>query len=167
MATLVQPEVAAEIIGSAFDVLSDRHPAAEQVQGALAGLRLVRQAIHEHAGYAAMRQFDDWLFEQVEQRRHQAILRGATVPVGPVPEVTSGTARASQIVRDAVFSCFFLNAHAPGNSLLLTGSGALLDAIEEAQGALPDWPVLMDAIQIEDERGVLEETAGGGMIRLQ
>ena len=121
----------------------------------VAGLQLVREAVSEHAGYAALRQYDDWLGEQLATRRRRR-LRSGEGPGVILPLPADTPLRPIQIVREAVQSCFLLNGHAPGNALLLVASESLLDGIVDSVGlpARDDLLAALDAGPERDEEAV-------------
>jgi hypothetical protein len=147
MATHVEPQQAAEIIGSASESLRERHDHADRAHAALAGLRLIRQAYLDQAGYDAMRQYEDWLRERLGEHERRMLLATGDRGLSAFPAAGEGCYRAVQIVCDAVCSCFFLNAYAADNGLLLAASDALLESLVEQAEGVPAWPLLVTGME--------------------
>jgi hypothetical protein len=147
--TTVLPQHAALVIDGALALARARHPRGDVAAASLAGLALVRNTVAEHAGYAAMRQYDDWLVEQLAERRRRRPAAAAAVVELPAP--AGAPWRPVQIVREAVQSCLLMNGHAPGNTLLLAASEALLDGVIADVG-LPDRDSLVTALDARPER---------------
>ncbi len=146
MANSVNPTLAVDLVRGAADLLRPRHTDADIALGAMAGLGLLRGVILEQAGYNAMRQLDDWLRAQLEERR---AVRGQTTARGEppaLPEPGPGFHRAATIMKDAVYTCLFFHPHAPGNELLLAAAGSLVDLVVEGLGQVPSWAAVHEAL---------------------
>lgn len=151
MTTQIEPRHAALVIEGALAIARASHDAPAVAAASLSGLSLVRQAVSEHAGYAALRQYDDWLGEQLASRRRRHMRTGDAQGVA-LPEPATTPWRPVQIMREAVQSCFLLNGHADGNSLLLVASESLLDGVISSVGGFPDTDALLAALDAGPER---------------
>jgi hypothetical protein len=112
----------------------------------MAGLGLLRGVILEQAGYNAMRQLDDWLRTQLDERRVRRSPAGVEAGMASLPEPGPGFHRAATVMKDAVYTCLFFHPHAPGNELLLAAAGALVDLVVETLGEVPSWAAVHDAL---------------------
>jgi hypothetical protein len=164
MAMTIQPTSATEIIGTAFSLIGQRCNGDSRALAAIAGLRLIRSTIAEHAGYGATCQLDEWLAATVARARRNL---NRKLPVVPLPASTEASYGADLIARDAVLSCFFLNGEADDNNLILAAADALVEALTGALGGPPPWDALFTKLQEEEPAGTLESGAGHRMIMLQ
>ena len=164
MPGVVQPGDAAAIVGSALEIIGQRHDARSRALATVSALRLIRSTIQEHAGLGATRQFDEWLADRVDDHRRQLDRK---LPVMKLPDAKAAAYRADLIARDAVLSCFFLNGQTPDNTLILTAAGTLVDALAAALGGPPAWDLLLARLQEEEPEGSLDLAASSGMIMLQ
>jgi hypothetical protein len=164
MAMTIQPTSATDIIGAAFSLIGQRCNGAANALAAIAGLRLIRSTIAEHAGYGATCQLDEWLASTVARARRNLDRK---LPVVPLPTSAQASYGADLIARDAVLSCFFLNGEADDNNLILAAADALLAALTGALRGPPSWDALLARLQEEEPAATLEGGAGQRMIMLQ
>jgi hypothetical protein len=163
MATSVTPQQAALVIRSALDLVRARSSAQDTAYAAIAGLRLIRANVLEHAGYAAMRQVDDWLFESLSERRRQCLISRGRVGDATLPEPGGGAAGASIILCDAVLSCFFLN-YEGGNAPMLVAADNLLEALIASVEGLPAWGDLIDVLTAGIDEDAFEGDQATGLV---
>lgn len=133
---------------------------------ALAGLRA---ELARESGYRAMRQFDDWLFENLTRRRLRRVAFGGPARVD-LPEDSGGAPvpERARLMLGNVLDVAAVCARAAGApAMVLVAADALVDALVETVGGVPGFDALL---HILDRRIAADSDpvgVSGSEVRLQ
>lgn len=131
------------IVATAVAAAGKRGSAGDVAHGLIAGLRHLRAAVDEEAGYAMAAAIDQAIRSSLLAGNLERLrLTGSTpVPV-PLPDPGPGATAAAIIVSSATDSCLAVNAHADDNGPLEHAVFALTSQLVSQLGGAPDWPAL-------------------------
>lgn len=162
----IAPVVSA-IVGTAVSAASKRAGRADVAHGLIAGLRLLRSAAEEEAGYGMGVAIDTAIRTRLLVENLSALRATGREPAPvPLPSPGEGLAIASVIVTSAAESCLMVNAHAPDNEPLELAVFTLSTYLVQHLGGAPDWRSLsLELHRPSSASGAAEAAAlpaGGG-----
>jgi hypothetical protein len=145
--------VVGAILGTALNAAARRASHADVVHGLIAGLRLLRSAVEEEAGYAMAAAVDSairtrLLAENLSRLRSSGFAP-ESVPL-PLPGREAGTATA--IFEHAAQSCLAVNAHADDNTPLEQALSAFTAQLLQELGGAPGWSELVHELRLSSAR---------------
>lgn len=135
----------------------------------LSALGGMRAGLARDAGYRAMRQFDDWLFENLTRRRLRRLAFGGPARV----ELPRGCGRARVPERARLMLANALDVvaararAAAAPALLLVAADALLDALVDVVGGVPAFDALLRHLDLQVAADAFEASVSGSEVRLQ
>jgi len=135
--------VVTAIVATAVAAAGKRGSAGDVVHGLIAGLRHLRAAVDEEAGYAMAAAIDQAIHSSLLAGNLESLrLTGSTPAPVPLPVPGPGATAAAVIVSSATDSCLAVNAHADDNRPLEHAVFALTNQLVKQLGGAPDWPAL-------------------------
>ncbi|WP_247887351.1 hypothetical protein [Azospirillum sp. SYSU D00513] len=144
--------VVGAILGTALNAASRRGSAPDVVHGLIAGLRLLRTAVEQEAGYAMAAAVDSairtrLLVDNLSKLRSSGIEPDSVPLPTPGPEATAAVA----IFENAAKSCLAVNAHAEDNTPLEQALFAFTSQLLQELGGAPAWAELMRELRLSKE----------------
>ncbi|WP_448204169.1 hypothetical protein [Azospirillum sp. sgz302134] len=161
--------VISAILGTAVTAAAKRASAADVAHGIIAGLRLLRSAAEDEAGYTMATAIDTAIRTRllVENLSSLRTTGHEPDPV-PLPPPGPGVAIAGAIFVSAAESCLTVNAHADDNEPLELAVFAFASQLLQQLGGSPEWRILMQELHRPSERRDAAQAAalpdGGGTV---
>lgn len=135
--------VVTAIVANAVAAAGKRGSAGDVAHGLIAGLRHLRAAVDEEAGYAMAAAIDQAIHSSLLAGNLEQLRQTGSTPAPvPLPNPGPGANAAAVIVSSATDSCLAVNAHAPDNGPLEHAVVILTSQLVKQLGGAPDWPAL-------------------------
>lgn len=135
--------VVTAIVTNAVAAAGKRGSAGDVAHGLIAGLRHLRAAVDEEAGYAMAAAIDQAIHSSLLAGNLERLRQTGSTPAPvPLPDPGPGANAAAVIVSSATDSCLAVNAHADDNRPLEHAVFILTSQLVNQLGGAPDWQAL-------------------------
>jgi len=157
------------ILGTAVAAAVKRADPNDVAHGIIAGLRLLRSAVEQEAGYAMATAIDTAIRTRLLVENLSALRTTGHAPTAvPLLPPGPGAAVAASIFVSAAESCLTVNAHAEDNGPLELAVFAFSSQLVQQLGGAPDWRDLVGELRRPSERRDAAQAAalpaGGGTV---
>lgn len=157
------------ILATAVAAAVKRAKPSDVAHGIIAGLRLLRSAAEQEAGYTMATAIDTAIRTRLLVENLSALRTTGHAPTAvPLPPAGPGAASAAAIFVSAAESCLTVNAHAPDNGPLELAVFAFSTQLVQQLGGAPDWRDLCGELHRPSEKRDAAQAAalpaGGGTV---
>jgi len=152
-------QIVRSILDQARSTAARRAGQADMACGLVAALRRLRAFVGASSGDSGSAEFDDAVRGHVLKRGMVETARIGRPPA-PVEIPASGpqAAFASAVLEDAVMSCLGFSSVAPASVLVALCTSALIEALIDTLGGIPDPIALVAQLRPEDGEGAMLAT---------